>query len=430
MLNRWLCILFQSAPGLIMGFAMDSMHRIRADAPPKWVRVGIWVLGFAASAAWKVLLERVFDPSSLLRILPYLLAFLASALFCYEGSLGYRVAVLCVLTMMVVTAEIPAGIVLWAMDIQSFSLDYGELDMVLVSLMGAVTSTTAIYLAAVVWRKFKLRKRGELGRLWLILPLPIVVLLPTTLYTYEVFKQGQPIQAIHILSMLGTLFFVVLMLCLQFNQAEKTAMDRELGELRHQREMEQNYYESVESRREELAKIRHDYSNILTSVLGLLDMDRQAEAVEMLRTLLGRVGETREFPYCGLPIVNAILSDKEALCRKKKIHLRTDLLFSEKCSVAPLDLCSIFSNLLDNAIRACEELPAEERSIELSVRSQGDYLLIRCDNPSRWAPGPRPKGTGYGKKILTDIAQRYQGEFETRFSDGVFTARLILLSET
>ena len=104
-------------------------------------------------------------------------------------------------------------------------------------------------------------------------------------------------------------------------------------------------------------------------------------------------------------------------------------MFSEVCSVAPLDLCSMFSNLLDNAIRACEELPEDKRIIDLSARNQGDYLLIRCDNPALEHPGNQPQGTGYGKKILRDIAERYHGEFQTSFADGVFTARLILLSE-
>ena len=430
MLNLFLCGLFQASPGLITGFAMDSMHQIKANAPPKWVRVGVWVLAYLICAAWKMAGTVIYEQVSGPYILPLVLTVLLAGIFFYEGTIGYKAAVVCVLTAMVITAEIPAGMILWALDfdIGKVCLDYTKQYMVLVCMLGAMTSNTALFLASVVWRKFKLKKRGEFTGLWLILPLPVMILLPTALYLYEVVRRNHPIQLFHILSMVGALFFMVLMLCLQFNQAEKTAVSRELNELRHQREMEQNYYESVEARREELAKIRHDYNNILTSVLGLLDMGKQEEAEKALRTLLGRVEGTREFPYCGVPIVNAILSDKEMVCRKNKIHLRTDLLFSEKCSVAPLDLCSIFSNLLDNAIRACEELPEERRTIDLSARNQGDYLLIRCDNPAEEAHGHRPKGTGYGKKILKDIAERYQGEFRANYAEGVFTARLILLS--
>lgn len=38
------------------------------------------------------------------------------------------------------------------------------------------------------------------------------------------------------------------------------------------------------------------------------------------------------------------------------------------------------------------------------------------------------KRSGYGTTILQDIAKHYPGDFQTDFSDGVFTARLIPLN--
>lgn len=79
----------------------------------------------------------------------------------------------------------------------------------------------------------------------------------------------------------------------------------------HQTQLERQHYQSVERRREEMAKIRHDYNNLLSSVLGLVRMGKTREAEEMVLGLLARVEATREAPYCGIPIVNAILSEKE-----------------------------------------------------------------------------------------------------------------------
>lgn len=149
-----------------------------------------------------------------------------------------------------------------------------------------------------------------------------------------------------------------------------------------------------------------------------------------MQGLLTKILETREMAYCEIPIVNAILSEKEAECRKSDIKLNVDLLFPDNISVSHVELCSIFSNLLDNAIRACNHLPQEtEWKIDLSVRTKGDYVLIRCDNPSL-KPSEHPDGTGYGIKILKDISKRYNGDFKTEYSDGTFSARLVLLSES
>lgn len=44
MLNEWLCVFVQSCTGPVFGFAMDSMQMVKENAPPKWVRIGTWLI--------------------------------------------------------------------------------------------------------------------------------------------------------------------------------------------------------------------------------------------------------------------------------------------------------------------------------------------------------------------------------------------------
>lgn len=70
-----------------------------------------------------------------------------------------------------------------------------------------------------------------------------------------------------------------------FNLLAKEKMAKELEELRYHMEIEKIRYHEMDKEREAMAKLRHDYNNQLTSVLGLLHMKREDEAKELLKEM-------------------------------------------------------------------------------------------------------------------------------------------------
>lgn len=205
---------------------------------------------------------------------------------------------------------------------------------------------------------------------------------------------------------------------------KKTALEAELRDTQHRMALEQSHYQAVEARREELSRIRHDFNNQLAAISLLMQSGDDADAKAMLRQLSADIAATQENPYCAIPVVNAVLTEKETLCREAGIALYAELDLPQKLDVEPLHLCSILSNLLDNAVHGCAG--TEQPSITLSSAMAGDYLLLRTVNPSPPPEGPKA-GHGYGSKILREIAEKYGGSYETSYSGGVFTAVVSLL---
>lgn len=70
-----------------------------------------------------------------------------------------------------------------------------------------------------------------------------------------------------------------------FNLLAKDKIVKELEELHYHMEVEKIRYQEMYNEREMMAKIRHDYNNQLTSVLGLLHMKREDEAKELLKEM-------------------------------------------------------------------------------------------------------------------------------------------------
>jgi len=130
--------------------------------------------------------------------------------------------------------------------------------------------------------------------------------------------------------------------------------------------------------------------------------------------------------YCDNAIVNAVICDKEKRCMKLGVDLDIDLLIPAQISVEPLHVCSIFSNLLDNAIDAVTEIEQSKRKIELCGAINGSYMCIKVKNPTTkdYAYRKRRKGHGYGSIILLDIARKYNGTYTGNYDNGIYTAAI------
>lgn len=207
---------------------------------------------------------------------------------------------------------------------------------------------------------------------------------------------------------------------------DKAALEEELRDTRHRMALEQAHYKAVEVRQEDLARIRHDFNNQLAAISLLIGTGAENDAQQMICQLGKDIADTRENPYCAIPVVNAVLSEKEKLCRKKAIGFHSELDLPRELSVEPLHLCSIFANLMDNAIHGAEACGHTSAKVELSSAMVGDYLLIKTVNPSL-VPQKPGAGHGYGSRILKELAEQYGGSYQANYEGGAYTAVVSLL---
>ena len=90
---------------------------------------------------------------------------------------------------------------------------------------------------------------------------------------------------LYILGWACDIFLIIII----FRQEEKERIRRELEAARRQAEMEKLYYEAMDKEREAMAKIRHDYNNLITSILGLIHIGREDEAEIVLDELIEKM---------------------------------------------------------------------------------------------------------------------------------------------
>lgn len=204
------------------------------------------------------------------------------------------------------------------------------------------------------------------------------------------------------------------------NQAEKNAIAKELEEIHQFSQLEHIHYTAIEARREEMARIRHDYTNVLTSATHLLRSGACQEAAGLLSDLSQRISDTQETVFCSIPVINAVILEKQRQCQHLGITLQTQLELPDQMPIPELHLFSAFNGLLDQAISLCD--PKAPEGITLSCRVIQEYLVIKCVTPVR----AMPTGSVKNSEFLKETASQYRGDFSFQQTDSRLTAQLSL----
>lgn len=165
----------------------------------------------------------------------------------------------------------------------------------------------------------------------------------------------------------------------------------------------------------QLASFRHDIKNHLSCLNSLMQEGKQEEALVYLKTLTDTVRQLENSIFTGNAFADAILHEKYAVMADKKIPFTEEIHLPEKCRLEPVELCCIFSNLLDNAINACEDLPADRRWIKARAFVRQSQLVIVIENSI--AIGGQPNSNskvkeGIGLTNVRSIIEKYGGVME------------------
>lgn len=423
LLYRTICALMWTCQGPFTALYLEKMLPANDQRTSKGGRLLLWTVHQAIMA-----LIHAYSPPGFMQVVNMVYIFGTAALllwYCYSGRYITRLAAYAILMLMYNLADASvlmfncitsgAGPTALYIDIDPrFSILAAASQLIAISLEG---------IACAAWCRW-LKRRQPMRHTTFLLLFALTGLCMIFLCMPPAYGVHTAFNDVYMAGEVCVFLSIIAGIFVLLNQSEKEDLSQELAKIRRLSELEQVHYTAIEARREELAQIRHDYNNIITTVRRLLQDGAFQDAEQMLSELSVRIAATRETPFCAIPIINAVLGEKQQQCEKLGIPMHTDLLLPNTLPIKDLDLCSAFSNLLDNAIRASAR--EENPEITLSCRLVQGYLVMKCVNPSSKGVGDKPDNTGYGLKILNSIAASYQGDFFTEYKNGIFTAQLSL----
>lgn len=218
----------------------------------------------------------------------------------------------------------------------------------------------------------------------------------------------------------------IVLLYILIRGAKKEKVEKELEELKYLKELETERNAFLENGHQEVYRMRDEFQKRIDEIAKSVEAGRKQEVLKDMEELQADLDKTKANIYCQNMIVNAVISEKAKECTKKGIILDVNLIIPRHLEVEPLHMCSIFSNLLDNAIEAVEALGEKNNKISITAELKGNYLFIKAKNPAakEYVSRKRRKERGYGTKILADIAERYEGKYDAVFKNGSYAATI------
>lgn len=256
----------------------------------------------------------------------------------------------------------------------------------------------------------------------LILPIgQVICYYLTDLKGSRSFYQNQLMIFVMLFSVIGNtiIFYYVIINQMQHNQT----MYR-YTELLKLWDIEKQNYDIFERRSHELDKIRHDFNNQINTAARMAAVEKDYSGAGLvfnsLRDSVSQAAGDKD-RYCFNPLINAVIADKAKECSSNKILLETNLEIGEIKQISLLHQCSLFSNLMDNAIHAASSFPGE-RYIRISASIQGAYLIIKVSNSSQNPSKKEAMRKGFGIEIITDIVNTYQGYYSGKWKDDEYKA--------
>lgn len=242
-----------------------------------------------------------------------------------------------------------------------------------------------------------------------------------------------------ILFLIGCLVLDVYIVAVFYRISIVRKTEKENALLQQQSEMQLEVYSDLQQRYQNSMETIHDAKRHVRALESLIQSDHLAEAQQYKESLFQKLNELQPSIQCDNPLLSAILNHVFLKAEQRHITLKMDLQGEEQLSMlAGVDLTTIASNLLDNAVDAVSELPEEQRYIHFAVAFQMGEIMIHVENPTKndlkregnAVVSTKEGHLGLGLKNVEMVVKKYKGDFKIHVKDGNFVVAITIPTAT
>ncbi|MBR6697850.1 MAG: GHKL domain-containing protein [Lachnospiraceae bacterium] len=212
--------------------------------------------------------------------------------------------------------------------------------------------------------------------------------------------------------------------------------DKEVLEVQGKSQLEM--YSKLNENYEKQQKRVHEFKNHIMCIENMIQNKEYVEAEKYLNniddayTTVGNVIDTNHI------IINSVINTKYVEMLEKDITFIPVLSDLSAINMDAKDVVVLLSNLLNNAIEACEKCDNkliklkflfEGESVIISVNNTHDNLIIRAGDNFITSKKHESGEHGIGIKNIIDIIEKYKGKYVIKNDDNEFNFSIIFPSD-
>ena len=196
-----------------------------------------------------------------------------------------------------------------------------------------------------------------------------------------------------------------------------------------------NMYRSMSDNFEIQRKRIHEYNNQIGCIEGMLINRNVEQALEYVEKISGGLKKEGNAIDTNNVIINAIINSKYKEALEKNIVMVIKVNDLSTCVIADEDIVIILSNLLNNAIEACEKI-MEKRIIWLKFVNEENMMIISVKNTViedveiiddvLITTKTNTIEHGLGVKNIKESVEKYKGSYSLQAQDRYFFFSIII----
>ena len=234
-----------------------------------------------------------------------------------------------------------------------------------------------------------------------------------------------------IIFLLGCLVLDVYIVFVFYKLAEGRKIEKEFYLIQQQSKIQLDVYRELSDKYKNSMKIVHDAKKHINAIEDLIESEKAKEYKESLFLELNKLcPEFRNSNHMLMVIINHALFKAE----KSKINLKLHIEELNLSFITDMDLTTIFVNLLDNAIEACQILTEEKRHIDLYAERQMGFIIIQISNPYEFISmitdkkysSTKSGHAGVGLSNVRQTVEKYKGLFNIETINENFTVEITI----
>ena len=162
----------------------------------------------------------------------------------------------------------------------------------------------------------------------------------------------------------------------QMSKDNQTKLEYEL--MKEKEKYSKESMKIIKRSNEELREFKHDLKNYLLPLQEAMETMPQSEMVKVWEKINQKIEDVQTLIQTGNSYVDSMINTKITLARSEKVDVKCTIL-SKMEGIDDLEFCSVFGNLMDNAIEA-ERKVTEKKEIIIFVEEKMGYLRLEIQN--------------------------------------------------
>jgi two-component system sensor histidine kinase AgrC len=236
--------------------------------------------------------------------------------------------------------------------------------------------------------------------------------------------------------LLSTLDVIVLVFMRKLNLVNQKETKRQLLNL--QLTQQQNEIRQLDQQYQKLSTLQHDFTNKIDCIHGLMLQGEYTKAITYSETLLGQEGGSiYTFIQCSSSVINAVVNSKFGKAHEYGIKTSCRIVVPIP-EYLEFDLSILLSNLLDNAIEACQKNNISSQIIltisefagyyRVTVKNTIEHSVLKENRKLETFKANKQKH-GWGLKSIQDIADVHQGGVDIYEKSGMFVVNILMMKD-